>query len=56
MDKSARNVLYNIAFCYEDMAQPEKARQVWSFMSREFSSLGYDVEADLAAEKAVRLK
>ena len=56
MDKATRNVLYNIAFCYEDMAQPEKARQVWSFMSREFREMGFDVEAELAAEKAVRLK
>lgn len=56
MDKGMHDVLYSMAFCYEDMAQPEKARQVWSLMAREFAALGLDVEAELAAEKAKRLK
>ncbi len=56
MDKGLVDVLYSMAFCYEDMSRPDKAREVWMHMSREKSRLGFDVEAELAMEKVAALK
>lgn len=52
MDKGMRDVLYSIAFCYEDMGQMDKAKEVWSYMAQDFRASGFDVEAELAASKA----